>query len=162
MSCMGERNWLAQRSASPQGLIAYPGKIFRVDRGQQAMFALVDAFAKAILTCVPEPPPDATQQAITRAKERYERLVKAAGQAMSGDTRAAIQDLGETMARIDEEGSSALSAKAPRAPERRCSVVERIQAAHAFCPQQPKAWQPHAGRKRKKLPSTLPALRSAG
>ena len=68
-------------------------EIFRVDRGQQAMFALVDAFAKAILTCVPEPPPDTKPQAIARAKERYERLVKAAGQAMSGDTRAAMQDL---------------------------------------------------------------------
>jgi Arc/MetJ-type ribon-helix-helix transcriptional regulator len=68
-------------------------EIFRVDRGQQAMFALVDAFAKAILTCVPEPPPDARPQAIARAKERYERLVKAAGQAMAGDTRAVIRDL---------------------------------------------------------------------
>ena len=57
------------------------------------MFALVDAFAKAILTCVPEPPPDARQQAVARAKERYERLVKTAGQAMSGAARAAMQDL---------------------------------------------------------------------
>ena len=68
-------------------------EIFRVDRGQQALFALVDAFAKAILTCVAEPPTDTRQQAIARAKERYERLIKAAGQAMSGDTRAAMQDL---------------------------------------------------------------------
>ena len=50
--------------------------IFRVGRGQQAMFALLDAFAKAILTCVPEPPPEARPQAIARAKERYDRLVK--------------------------------------------------------------------------------------
>lgn len=67
--------------------------IFRVGRGQQALFALVNAFAKAILACVPEPPPEARQQAIARAKERYDRLVKAAGQAMSGDSRAAMQDL---------------------------------------------------------------------
>jgi Arc/MetJ-type ribon-helix-helix transcriptional regulator len=67
--------------------------IFRVGRGQQALFALVDAFAKAVLACVPEPPPEARQQAIARAKERYDRLVKAAGQAMSGDSRAAMQDL---------------------------------------------------------------------
>ena len=67
--------------------------IFRVGRGQQALFALVDAFAKAILACVPEPPPEARQQAVARAKERYDRLVKAAGQAMSGDSRAAMQDL---------------------------------------------------------------------
>jgi Arc/MetJ-type ribon-helix-helix transcriptional regulator len=67
--------------------------IFRVGRGQQAFYALFDAFAKVVLTCVPEPPPDARPQAIAIAKVRYERLVKAAGQAMSGDTRAAVQDL---------------------------------------------------------------------
>jgi hypothetical protein len=67
--------------------------IFRVDRGQQATFALMDGFVKAILACIPEPPPEARTQAVLRAKERYERLVKAAGQAMSGDLRAAMQDL---------------------------------------------------------------------
>ncbi len=67
--------------------------IFRVDRGQQALFALVDAFAKAVLTCVPEPPPDARPQATARARERYDRLIKAAGQAMSGDARTAIEGL---------------------------------------------------------------------
>jgi hypothetical protein len=67
--------------------------IFRVDRGQQALFALVDAFAKAVLTCVPEPPPDARPQATARARERYDRLIKAAGQAMSGDARTAMEDL---------------------------------------------------------------------
>ena len=67
--------------------------IFRVGRGQQALFALVDAFAKAVLTCVPEPPPDARPQATARARERYDRLIKAAGQAMSGDARTAIEGL---------------------------------------------------------------------
>ena len=67
--------------------------IFRVGRGQQALFAILDAFAKAVLTCVPEPPPEARPQAIARAKERYDRLVKSAGKAMSGDARAAMQDL---------------------------------------------------------------------
>ena len=67
--------------------------IFRVGRGQQAFYALFDAFAKVVLTCVPEPPPDARQQAIARAKERYDRLVKSAGQNMSGDARAAMRDL---------------------------------------------------------------------
>jgi len=67
--------------------------IFRIGRGQQALYALVDAFAKAILTCIPEPPPEVRPQAIARAKDRYTRLVKAAGQAMSGDARAAMQDL---------------------------------------------------------------------
>jgi len=67
--------------------------IFRVDRGQQALFALVDAFAKVVLTCVAEPPPDARPQATARARERYDRLIKAAGQAMSGDARTAMEDL---------------------------------------------------------------------
>src|SRR5580704_4969096 len=51
--------------------------IFRVGRGQQALFALVDAFAKAVLTCVPEPPPEARPHAIARARDRYDKLVKA-------------------------------------------------------------------------------------
>lgn len=68
-------------------------EIFRVDRGQQAMFALLDAFAKTILACVPEPAPEARQQAIARARDRYDRLVKAAAQSMSGEIRAVIQDL---------------------------------------------------------------------
>lgn len=68
-------------------------EIFRVGRGQQALFALLDSFAKAVLACVPEPPPEARPQAIARAKERYERLVRAAGQAMSGAARAAMKDL---------------------------------------------------------------------
>ncbi len=67
--------------------------VFRVGRGQQAFYALFDAFAKVVLTCVPEPPPDARPQAIARAKERYDRLVKSAGQNMSGDARAAMRDL---------------------------------------------------------------------
>jgi hypothetical protein len=64
-----------------------------VDHGQQALFALVGAFAKAVLTCVPEPPPDARSQATARARERYDRLIKAAGQAMSGNARAVMEYL---------------------------------------------------------------------
>ncbi len=67
--------------------------IFRVSRGQQALYALVDSLVKTVLTCVPEPPPDLRAQAVARAKERYDRLVKNAGQSMSGDARAAMQDL---------------------------------------------------------------------
>ena len=67
--------------------------IFRVGRGQQALFALVDSLTKTVLTCVPEPPPEARPQAIARAKQRYDQLVKAAGQAMTGDARAAMLDL---------------------------------------------------------------------
>lgn len=67
--------------------------IVRLARGQQALFALVDTLAKTILTCVPEPPPDARPQAIARAKERYDRLMKTAGQSMSNGAHVAMQDL---------------------------------------------------------------------
>ncbi len=67
--------------------------IFRVSRGQQALFAFVDSLIKTILTCTPEPPADAMPQAVARAKQRYDRLVKTAGQAMSGDAWAATKDL---------------------------------------------------------------------
>lgn len=35
-------------------------EMFRMGRGQQALFALVDALTKTFLTCVPEPPAEAT------------------------------------------------------------------------------------------------------
>lgn len=68
-------------------------EIFRVGRGQQALFALVDALTKTVLTCMPEPPGDAKPQAVARGKERYDRLMKSAGRAMVGEARAAMQDL---------------------------------------------------------------------
>ena len=67
--------------------------IARLARDQQALFALVDTLAKTILTCVPEPPPDARPQAIARGKERYDRLMKTAGQSMSNGAHIAMQDL---------------------------------------------------------------------
>lgn len=67
--------------------------IFRVYRGQQALFAVVYTLVKTFLTCVPEPPRDGMAQSIARARDRYERFVKAAGQAMVGDSHAAMQDL---------------------------------------------------------------------
>jgi hypothetical protein len=53
----------------------------------------LDTLAKTILTCVPEPPADAKPQAVARAKERYDRLLKSAGRAMVGDAKLAMQDL---------------------------------------------------------------------
>ena len=52
--------------------------VFRVARAQQALFAYLDTLAKALLTCVPEPPVEAKPQAIARARERYDRLIKSA------------------------------------------------------------------------------------
>ncbi len=68
-------------------------EVFRLMRVQQALFAYLDTLAKTILTCVPEPPADAKPQAVARAKERYDRLLKSAGRAMVGDAKLAMQDL---------------------------------------------------------------------
>ncbi len=69
--------------------------LFRVMRVQQALFAYLDTLAKTFLTCVPEPPPDAKPQAVARAKERHDRLLKSAGRAMVGESKLAMHDLVE-------------------------------------------------------------------
>lgn len=68
-------------------------EVFRLARAQQALFAYLDTFAKAVLTCVPEPPADAKPQAVARAKERHDRLLKSAGRAMVGESGMAMKDL---------------------------------------------------------------------
>jgi hypothetical protein len=66
--------------------------VFRVARAQQGLFAYLDTLAKAILTCVPEPPADARPQAVPCAKERYHRIIKSAGRAMVGESKLAMED----------------------------------------------------------------------
>jgi len=61
--------------------------------GQQALFAFVDVLAKTLLTCVPEPPRDAHDQAVARGKARYHRFLKSVGMAMVGDSQAALAEL---------------------------------------------------------------------
>ena len=68
-------------------------ELARLSRAQQALFAYIDTLGKTILTCVPEPPPDARAQAVARAKERHDRLLKTVGRSMSGDAQLAMQDL---------------------------------------------------------------------
>ena len=69
--------------------------LFRVMRVQQALFAYLDTLAKTFLTCVPEPPADSKAQAVARAKERHDRLLKSAGRAMVGESKLAMHDLTE-------------------------------------------------------------------
>ena len=66
---------------------------FRISRALQALFALLEGLSKTILTCVPEPPADSKRQAIALARDRYHRLVKSAGLAMSGEALATMEDL---------------------------------------------------------------------
>lgn len=75
---------------------------FSLRREHQALFAYVDTLAKTLLTCLPEPPADAKQQAIARARERHHRLLKSAGQAMVGDSRLAMHNLMDSR----EDGST--------------------------------------------------------
>jgi hypothetical protein len=71
--------------------------LFRVMRVQQALFAYLDTLTKTFLTCVPEPPADAKAQAVARAKERHDRLLKSAGRAMVGESKLAMHDLVENV-----------------------------------------------------------------
>lgn len=65
----------------------------RLNTGQQALFAFVDALAKTILTCVPEPAGEAYSQAVARGKLRYERFLKSVGAGMVGESNTALAQL---------------------------------------------------------------------
>jgi hypothetical protein len=80
-----------QRIAASLDRIAREVRNLRL--GQQALFAFVDVLAKTLLTCVPEPPRDAYDQAVARAKARYDRFLKSVGMGMVGDSQAAMTEL---------------------------------------------------------------------
>ena len=70
-------------------------EIRRLATGQQALFAFVDALAKTVLTCVPEPSGEAYQQAVALAKARYDRFLKSVGSGLSGESGKAFTELAE-------------------------------------------------------------------
>lgn len=67
----------------------------RMERAQQALFALVDSLAKVILTCVPEPRGTSMEIALAEGRNRHARLLVNAGQAMLSDSVVAMEDLME-------------------------------------------------------------------
>jgi Arc/MetJ-type ribon-helix-helix transcriptional regulator len=67
----------------------------RLDAAHQAEFALLDALARILLHCLPEPPTDVRDQNLAKVKERYQRLLKMAALNMQGDSRAALLELVE-------------------------------------------------------------------
>ena len=69
------------------------GEVTRVSRQQQALFALVDTFAKTFLTCVPEPPADARPQAVALARDRYDQFIKSAGRSLHNGSRASLHEV---------------------------------------------------------------------
>jgi len=81
------------------GLERVSADLRRLATGQQALFAFVDALAKTVLTCVPEPSGDAYQQAISRAKVRYDRFLKSVGAGLSGEAGRAFTELAERVER---------------------------------------------------------------
>ena len=65
----------------------------RVQRNQQALFTLIDALTRFVITCLPEPAAASRVQAIAAAKERYRHLIQTAGQMMANDAFATLQEL---------------------------------------------------------------------
>ena len=68
-------------------------EIGRVGTAQHAQFALVDALARVILLCLPEPSADVHSQALANAKQRHHKLLRAAALSMRGDARTALANL---------------------------------------------------------------------
>ena len=89
----GRSEWTDFEQRLGAGLDRTNEEVARIARGQQAVLALVDALTKTVLTCIPEPPLDARTQAVARARERYDRLIKSAGRAMAGDGQTGIREL---------------------------------------------------------------------
>ena len=59
----------------------------------QALFAAVDSLTRLFLTCIPEPPPEALDQAKRKARLRYERYLVSVAQNMTSDSRATLTEL---------------------------------------------------------------------
>jgi Arc/MetJ-type ribon-helix-helix transcriptional regulator len=64
-----------------------------VHTAHMATFALVDALAKVILTCLPEPPTEVAEQARSRAKRRYQKFLVSVAQGMTGESKGALREL---------------------------------------------------------------------
>ena len=77
------------------GLERVTAELRMVATGQQAVFAMVDTLAKTMLTCVPEPTGEVYQQAVARARARYDRFLKSVGSSLSGEAGKAFRELVE-------------------------------------------------------------------
>jgi hypothetical protein len=83
----------ADREAFAASLDRLSKEIRTVHTTQQALFAVVDSLARLFLTCVPEPPPNALDQAKRRARLRYDRFLLSVAQNMTSDSRATLAEL---------------------------------------------------------------------
>jgi Arc/MetJ-type ribon-helix-helix transcriptional regulator len=77
------------------GLERVTTELRMVATGLQAVFAMVDTLSKTMLTCVPEPTGEVYQQAVARARARYDRFLKSVGSSLSGEAGKAFRELVE-------------------------------------------------------------------
>lgn len=68
-------------------------EIRQLHTGQQALFAVVDSLTRLFLTCIPEPPAEALDQARRRAKLRYSRFLVSVAQNLNSDTQSTFAEL---------------------------------------------------------------------
>jgi uncharacterized protein (DUF1778 family) len=61
----------------------------------QMQLALLDGLAKVMLTCLPEPAPEAIHAARARAKVRYEKLMRSVATEMTGDVAGVMTEVAE-------------------------------------------------------------------
>ena len=80
-----------QRTASTMDRLAR--ELRRLDTTHQAEFAFLDALARVILHCLPEPQVETRDQAMAKAKERHQKILKMAALNMQGDARADLMEL---------------------------------------------------------------------
>ena len=57
---------------------------------QQAQYALLDAAAKYVSTCIVEPPPDVLVSARARGKLRYRKLLRQAAKTINGEVENSL------------------------------------------------------------------------
>lgn len=59
----------------------------------QAQFALIDAFARMMLHCIPEPSAEVHESAVAQARQRHQKLLRMAAINMRGEAKAAMAEL---------------------------------------------------------------------
>jgi len=69
------------------------GELRRLRTGQQGLFAFLDALAKTVLKCLPEPSGESHVQAVARANARYERFLRSVGSGIAGDAQTVLDEL---------------------------------------------------------------------
>ena len=68
-------------------------EVRRLQTAQQAQYAIMDSFVRLFLICVPEPSGNAVDPAKARAASRYNNFLKNVARNMTGNSRAALEQL---------------------------------------------------------------------